>query len=127
MRRRLTFPPCSRLRAPGSGYGTGVSGGRTARLDGTAAAQGSGRRRVTRAYRTEVGGSWWVALVVVTVALGLVGRSAGGFWSPFLWSVVAFVLGSLVAIAVSAARVPARSEGEAFADVPRPARGRSRA
>ncbi|WP_207555710.1 hypothetical protein [Intrasporangium flavum] len=80
-----------------------MSGGRTA-------------QQVTRRYRTEVGASWWAALAVVTVALGLLGRSAGGFWSPFLWSVVTFVLGSLVALAVSAARVPARSADEAFAD-----------
>jgi hypothetical protein len=73
--------------------------------------------RVTRAYRSEVGGTWWAALVVVTVVLGLLGRSSAGFWSPFLWSVVGFVVGSLVAIAVSAARVPARSADEAFADV----------
>jgi hypothetical protein len=85
-----------------------------------------GTRRVTRAYRSEVGTSWWVGLVVVTVLLGLVGRSAGGFWSLFLWSVVAYVLGSLVAIAVSAARVPARSEDEAFADEPRAARREDR-
>ena len=76
----------------------------------------TGPRTVTRAYRTEVGGSWWAALLVITVALGLLGRSSGGFWSPFLWSVVAFVLGSLLTLAVSAARVPARSADEAFAD-----------
>ncbi len=85
-----------------------------------------GTRRVTRAYRSEVGWSWWAVLVVVTVLLGLVGRSAAGFWSPFLWSVVAFVLGSLVAIAVSAARVPARSADEAFADEPRDVRREGR-
>ncbi len=85
-----------------------------------------GPSRVTRAYRTEVGGSWWAALVVVTALLGLAGRSEGGFWSPFLWSVVAFVLGSLVAIAVSAARVPARSADEAFTGEPHPARQEGR-
>ena len=86
----------------------------------------TGRRRVTRSYRTEVGGSWWAALAVVTVALGLLGRSSGGFWSPFLWCVVTFVLGSLVAVAVSAVRVPARSADEAFADL-RPAEREGRA
>ena len=96
-----------------------------AQLDDDARTRVTGRRRVTRSYRTEVGGSWWAALVVVTVALGLLGRSAGGFWSPFLWSVVAFVLGSLLAVAVSAARVPARSIDEAFADLP-PAEGTGR-
>ena len=102
-----------------------MSGARIAQPDGTTTRE-PGPSRVTRAYRTEVGGSWWVALVVVTVPLGLVGRSAGGFWSPFLWSVVTFVLGSLVAIAVSAARVPARSADEAFVDEPHTARGEGR-
>jgi hypothetical protein len=83
--------------------------------------------RETRAYRTEVGATWWAALVVVTVVLGFVGRGSSGFWSPFLWSVVGFVLGSLVTLAVSAARVPARSEAEAFADAASPvARGEGR-
>jgi hypothetical protein len=90
-----------------------------------AVSDATGRRRVTRAYRTDVSGSWWAALVVVTVALGLVGRSTMGFWSPFLWSVVAFVLGSLLTLAVSAARVPARSEDEAFVER-RGASGRGR-
>ena len=76
-----------------------------------------GRMRVTRRYRTEIGASWWVALLVATAALGLVGRASEGFWSPFLWSVVGFVLGSLVAIAVSGAVVPARSADAAFADL----------
>jgi hypothetical protein len=54
-----------------------------------------GRTRVTRRYRTDVGPSWWAALVVVTVLLGLLGRAGGGFWSPFLWSVVGFVVADL--------------------------------
>ena len=48
-----------------------------------------------------LGWEWWTSLVVVTVALGFAGRSDGGFWGVFLWSVVGFVLGSLVAIAVT--------------------------
>ena len=80
-----------------------------------------GRSRVTRRYRTEIGASWWAVLLVVTVLLGLLGRGDGGFWSPFLWSVVGFVLGSLVAIAVSAAVVPARSEQDALAELVGPA------
>ena len=48
-----------------------------------------------------LGWEWWAALVVVTVVLGFAGRSDGGFWGVFLWSVVGFVLGSLVAIAVT--------------------------
>ena len=72
---------------------------------------------VTRSYRTGVGGAWWTALVVVTVLLGFLGRSDSGFWSGFLWSIVGFVVGSLVAIAVAARLVPARSEDEAFADL----------
>jgi hypothetical protein len=73
-----------------------------------------GRVTVTRSYRRDLGGAWWAALVVVTVALGLVGRGAGGFWSVFLWSVVGFVLGSLVALFVAARVVPASSKEEAF-------------
>ncbi|WP_461046241.1 hypothetical protein [Terrabacter koreensis] len=48
-----------------------------------------------------LGWPWWAALVVVTVVLGFAGRSDGGFWGVFLWSVVGFVVGSLVAIAVT--------------------------
>jgi hypothetical protein len=50
--------------------------------------------------RAEVGATWWVALVVVSTALGLVGLNDRGFLSVFLWSVVGFVVGSLIAIAV---------------------------
>lgn len=74
-------------------------------------------RAVTRRYRASVGASWWGALLVVTIALGFVGRSDGGFWGAFLWSVVGFVIGTLVAIAISGRVVAARSEAEAFADV----------
>ena len=77
----------------------------------------SSGKTVTRSYRTGVGGAWWTALVVVTVLLGLVGRGDRGFWSSFLWSVVGFVVGSLVAIAVAGRLVSARSADEAFADV----------
>ncbi len=72
---------------------------------------------VMRSYRTGIGAAWWVALVVVTVLLGFLGRSDSGFWSGFLWSIVGFVVGSLVAIAVAGRLVPARSEDEAFADL----------
>jgi hypothetical protein len=71
----------------------------------------AGKRR----YRTGIGGAWWAALAVVTVALGLLGRSGSGFWSVFLWSIVGFVAGSLVSIAVAGRVVPARSEQEAVA------------
>ncbi|MGW5239017.1 hypothetical protein ACWEOW_08795 [Monashia sp. NPDC004114] len=74
-------------------------------------------RTVTRLYRADIGGTWWGALVVVTVVLGFVGRGDGGFWGAFLWSVVGFVVGTLVAIAISSRVVGARSEAEAFADV----------
>lgn len=47
-----------------------------------------------------LGWQWWAALVVVTVVLGFTGRSDGGFWSVFLWSVVGFVVGSMAAIAM---------------------------
>ena len=50
-------------------------------------------------------------------ALGFLGRSDSGFWSGFLWSIVGFVVGSLVGIAVAGRVVPARSEDEAFADL----------
>lgn len=50
--------------------------------------------------RVELGVAWWAALVVVSTALGLVGLSDRGFLSVFLWSVVGFVVGSLIAIAV---------------------------
>ncbi|MFM6848108.1 MAG: hypothetical protein ACKOVB_03275 [Terrabacter sp.] len=33
--------------------------------------------------------------------MGFTGRSDGGFWGVFLWSVVGFVVGSLVAIAIT--------------------------
>ena len=58
----------------------------------------SSGKTVTRSYRTGVG---------------------GGFWSGFLWSIVGFVVGSLVAIAVAGRLVPARSADEAFADLGR--------
>lgn len=74
----------------------------------------SGRATVTRSYRRDLGGAWWAALAVVTVVLGLVGRGAAGFWSVFLWSIVGFVLGSLVALFVVSRVVPASSEEEAF-------------
>ena len=77
----------------------------------------SSGKTVTRSYHTGVGGTWWAALVVVTVLLGFLGRSDSGFWSGFLWSIVGFVVGSLVAIAVTGRLVPACSEDEAFADL----------
>jgi hypothetical protein len=55
----------------------------------------------TAAQRSPVGWQWWVALVVVTVGLGFLGRGDGGFWGVFLWSIVGFVVGSLVSIAVA--------------------------
>lgn len=72
---------------------------------------------VTRSYRRGIGGAWWTALVVVTVVFGLLGRSDSGFWSVFLWSIVGFVVGSLVTIALAGRLVPATSEDEAFADL----------
>lgn len=75
----------------------------------------SSGKTVKRAYRRGIGGAWWTALVVVTVLLGLIGRSDSGFWSVFLWSIVGFVAGSLVAIAVVGRVVAASSEDEAFA------------
>ncbi len=74
-------------------------------------------RVVTRRYRADIGWSWWGALVVVTVVLGFVGRGDGGFWGAFLWSVVGFVIGTLVSIAISSRVVGARTEAEAFADL----------
>lgn len=74
----------------------------------------SGRATVTRSYRRDLGVAWWAAMVVVTVLLGLVGRGSGGFWSVFLWSIVGFVLGSLVSLFVVCRLVPAVSEEEAF-------------
>ena len=81
---------------------------------------------VTRSYRRGLGGLWWAALAVVTVLLGFFGRSDGGFWSVFLWSVVAFVLGSLAAIALAGRLVPGRSESEAFAGLGSDAWGTTR-
>ncbi|NUR79911.1 MAG: hypothetical protein HOQ21_05640 [Dermatophilaceae bacterium] len=57
-----------------------------------------------------LGWQWWAALVVVTVLLGSLGRSDGGFWGVFLWSVVGFVVGSVVAI-VMKGREPASPTG----------------
>jgi hypothetical protein len=76
-------------------------------------------RAVTGRYRTDIGGWWWLALVVVATVLGFVGRSDGGFWGAFLWSVVGFVIGTLLTIAVSARLVPARSEDKALGGVER--------
>ncbi|GAA2024046.1 hypothetical protein GCM10009740_11780 [Terrabacter terrae] len=67
---------------------------------------------VTRTCRRDLGAGWWAAMVVVTVALGVVGRGSSGFWSVFLWSIVGFVLGSLVALFVAGRLVPARSDDE---------------
>jgi hypothetical protein len=50
--------------------------------------------------RVELGATWWVALAVVTTGLGVVGRDGPGFLSVFLWSIVGFVSGALIAIAV---------------------------
>ena len=60
-----------------------------------------------QAYRVRLGAAWWVALTVVAVGAGLLGMGSRGFLSTALWSVVAFVVGSLVAIAVSAPGRPA--------------------
>lgn len=65
--------------------------------------------------RGAVGWQWWAALVIVTVLLGFAGRGDGGFWGVFLWSIVGFVVGSLLTIAVAGRLVRARSEEEAFA------------
>ena len=84
------------------------------------APHGEGETRVTTVTRTcrrDLGAGWWVAMVVVTVALGLVGRGTSGFWSVFLWSIVGFVLGSLVALFAAVRLVPARSDDEG-PDVP---------
>ena len=77
----------------------------------------SSAKTVKRSYRRGIGSAWWTALVVVTVLLGVMGRSDSGFWSVFLWSIVGFVVGSLVAIALAGRLVPSRSEDEAFAGV----------
>jgi ABC-type transporter Mla maintaining outer membrane lipid asymmetry ATPase subunit MlaF len=53
----------------------------------------------------------------VAVVLGVIGRSGSGFWSVLLWSIVGFVAGSLVAIAVTGRLVAATSEDEAFAGI----------
>jgi hypothetical protein len=44
--------------------------------------------------------AWWAALVVVSTAQGLVGLIDRGLLSVLLWSVVGFVVGSLIAIAL---------------------------
>ena len=72
---------------------------------------------VTRTCRRDLGAGWWVAMVVVTVALGVVGRGSSGFWSVFLWSIVGFVLGSLVALFIAGRLVSARSDVEGL-DLP---------
>ena len=74
---------------------------------------------MTRSYRRGIGGAWWASLVVVTVVLGALGHSDSGFWSVFLWSIVGFVVGSLMSIALAGSLVPARSEDEAFAGLAR--------
>lgn len=60
--------------------------------------------------RGAVGWQWWAALVTVTVLLGFAGRGDGGFWGVFLWSIVGFVVGSLVAIAVTGRGGAGRAE-----------------
>lgn len=79
-------------------------------------------RTVTRSYRRDLGATWWAALVVVTVVLGLIGRGSSGFWSVYLWSIVGFVLGSLVSLYVAGRVVPARFDDQALA-TSRPAEG----
>jgi hypothetical protein len=61
--------------------------------------------------RVELGVVWWAALVVVSTALGLVAQNERGFLSVFLWSIVGFVVGSLIAIAVRG-RVARDGSGE---------------
>ena len=74
----------------------------------------AGGRSETRSDRLTLGWTWWMTLVVVTVVLGLLGRGDSGFLSVFLWSVVGFVVGSVVVVAVGARMTPARAE--AFSD-----------
>jgi hypothetical protein len=53
---------------------------------------------------TEMGWAWWLAVLLVPLALGVLGRNeAGGFTSVFLWGIVAFVAGSLAAFRIAAA------------------------
>ncbi|MGO4599702.1 hypothetical protein [Terrabacter sp. 2RAF25] len=63
--------------------------------------------------RRAVGWQWWAALVIVTVLLGFAGRGDGGFWGVFLWSIVGFVVGSLVAIAITGRGAAGRTEPDA--------------
>ncbi|MEW1955279.1 hypothetical protein [Terrabacter sp. NPDC080008] len=81
-------------------------------------------RTVTRSYRRDLGATWWAALVVVTVVLGLIGRGSSGFWSVFLWSIVGFVLGSLVSLYVAGRVVPARFDDQLAAPSRPPEGGR---
>ncbi len=57
-----------------------------------------------------LGWQWWTSLVVVTVLLGFAGRNDGGFWGVFLWSVVGFVVGSMVAFAITGRGAASASE-----------------
>ena len=72
------------------------------------AQQDQARRTMARPRESvDLGATWWVALAVVAGGLavlgrGLVGGGARGFLSVFLWNIVGFVVGSLVAIATTA-------------------------
>ncbi|EWT03225.1 hypothetical protein N865_01900 [Intrasporangium oryzae NRRL B-24470] len=62
---------------------------------------------VTGRYRTDLGPEWWVAVVLVPAVLALIGAGAG-ILHVFLWSVVAFCIGTVGASAAAAFLVPER-------------------
>lgn len=58
-----------------------------------------------RRRRRDLGPEWWVAVVLVPAVLALVGAGAG-ILHIFLWSVVAFCIGTVIAFAAAAFLVP---------------------
>jgi hypothetical protein len=62
-----------------------------------------------------LGATWWISLIVVSVVLGFVDRSQG-FWSVFLWCVVGFTVGTLLAYLVSGGAPGGAAGGRGAAD-----------
>jgi hypothetical protein len=67
---------------------------------------------VEQRYRVELGREWWVAVVAVPAILGVIGAigAGDGFLHVFLWSVVAFCIGTVIALVVAALVVPAETD-----------------
>lgn len=67
---------------------------------------------VEQRYRVELGREWWVAVAAVPAILGVIGAigAGDGFLHVFLWCVVAFCIGTVIALVVAALVVPAETD-----------------